>query len=170
MFNPSKTLTYGPQINTLPMRCDSSATSTKSLSAGIKSSLTSVSKHKLPSGVLQLVKVAGLEMLNPTAPLCGSFGALPVNNYQTFTHFNCELQAFAFPLWTAVELCANTIQVLPLTQCWFILYNTGFYFLFFFFNMHSKEACKAVNIFTDTMETNTNTGVGGTLPNTFLCC
>lgn len=170
MFNPSKTLTYGPQINTLPMRCDSSATSTKSLSAGIKSSLTSVSKHKLPSGVLQLVKVAGLEMLNPTAPLCGSFGALPVNNYQTFTHFNCELQAFAFPLWTAVELCANTIQVLPLTQCWFILYNTGFYFLFFFFNMRSKEACKAVNIFTDTMETNTNTGVGGTLPNTFLCC
>lgn len=78
VFNPSKTLTYGPQINTLPMRCDSSATSTKSRSAGIKSSLTSVSMHKLPSGVLQLVKVEGLEMFNPTAPLCGSFGALPV--------------------------------------------------------------------------------------------
>lgn len=166
MFNPSKTLTYGPQINTLPMRCDSSATSSKSLSAGIKSSLTSVSKHKLPSGVLQLVKVAGLEMLNPTAPLCGSCGALPVNNYETFTHFNCELQAFALPLWTAVVLCANSIQVLPLTHCWFRLFS----FFLFFLNIRSKEACKAVNIFTDTMETNTNTGVGGTLPNTFMWC
>lgn len=46
----------------------------------------------------------------------------------------------------------------------------AFFFLSFFLNIRSKEACKAVNIFTDTMETNTNTGVGGTLPNTFVCC